>query len=346
MNHVVTKGQTLSNSNVNFLMMQCELCGQGFQGSQTKAAVHFTIKNNCPKVFMEQLAEIWNKTNYTFDQSHCRTILDFVKSRAYRENRCTSGRDQAGEDEDEDSEDELRAAEGQEDDDDNDMPTMGVRREEERARGKMRGEKVVDEDNTPDEDDNDHDADIVASLDGGFMVGGRRGQEGASRAMMEAKGSKKRKRKAKNIVTRTPPAPSLPKKRKILRQTSMVEAFNPVWQRDFSNYFLKWYYVSGIPFEAASRPEYHRMRKHLLECKPYTHPALPTHCVILGDDIREQQQVMTDLVAAIHKDIGATVATILTDGRKSITSDHIVKFLVAGPTGAYLFRTMQRDGAV
>ncbi|GBG90010.1 hypothetical protein CBR_g50103 [Chara braunii] len=52
------------------------------------------------------------------------------------------------------------------------------------------------------------------------------------------------------------------------------------------------------------------------------------------------------MVAAVHKDIAATGATILTDSRKSITSDQIVNFLASGPTGAYLFRTVQRDGAV
>ncbi|GBG59436.1 hypothetical protein CBR_g38461 [Chara braunii] len=96
--------------------MECILCGQGFQGSQTKAATHFTIKNNCPKVSVEQPTEIWNKMNYMFDQSHCRKILDFLKSRGYRDNRSTSGREQAGEEDDEDSKDERRATKGRKDD--------------------------------------------------------------------------------------------------------------------------------------------------------------------------------------------------------------------------------------
>ncbi|GBG79050.1 hypothetical protein CBR_g28764 [Chara braunii] len=113
-----------------------------------------------------------------------------------------------------------------------------------------------------------------------------------------------------------------------------------------SNSFLQWWYVSDIPSEAARRLEYHRMRKKLLECPPYTHPALPMHHVISCDGIPEQQEVLADMVAVVRKDIVATGATILTDGRKSITSDQIVNFLVAGPTGDYLFRTVQRDCAV
>ncbi|GBG91645.1 hypothetical protein CBR_g52680 [Chara braunii] len=212
---------------------------------------------------------------------------------------------------------------------------MDVRQEAERARGKMRGEKAVAEDSTLDEhddDDDDQGADLGASLDGGLMVAGRRGQEGAAKAMKDVVQSKKRKRKA------TTPAPLLPKKGKVLRQTSMIETFNPAWQRDFTNEFLQWWYVSGIPFEVARRPEYQRVRKRLLE--------LPTHRLISGDGIPQQQRVVAEMVAAVLKDIAATGASILKDGRKSITSDQIVNFLAAGPTGAYLFRTVQRDGAV
>ncbi|GBG67490.1 hypothetical protein CBR_g625 [Chara braunii] len=304
--------------------MECKLCGQGFQGSLTKAAHHFTMKNNCAKVF-EQMAKIWNKTKYGFDPSHQRKIVDFLKSRGLRDNRCGSGREPAGEEEFEDSEDERRAVEGGEDDGESDSQDMEVRRETERSRGKMRREKPVVEDSTPDEDDDDDDddqgADLGASLDGGLMADGRRGQEGAAKAMKAAAGSKKRKRKAKMTATEARSAPSQPKK-------------------------SRWWYVSGIPFEAARRPEYHTMRKKLLECPPYAHPALPTHRVTSCDGIPQQQRVVADMEAAIRRDIEATGATILTDGRKSITSDQIVNFLAAGPTGAYLFGTVQRDNAV
>ncbi|GBG80223.1 hypothetical protein CBR_g30590 [Chara braunii] len=325
--------------------MECKLCGPGFQGSLSKAAQHFTIKNNCAKVTAEQLAGIWNNTNYPFDQSHHRKIIDFLRSRGFRDNRNTSRREQAGEEYDH-SEQEKREAEGGGDDSDSDSQDMDVRREAERARGKMRGDKAVAEDSTPDEHDDDDDdnddqgADLGASFDGGLMAAGRRGQEGAAKAMKDAVQSKKRKRKA------TTPAPPLPKKGKVLRQTSMIETFDPAWQRDFTNEFLQWWYVSGIPFEAARRPKYQRVRKRLLECPPYTHPVLPTHCLISGDGIPQQQRVVAEMMAAVRKDIAATGATILTNGRKSITSDQIVNFLAAGPTGAYLFRTMQRDGAV
>ncbi|GBG69821.1 hypothetical protein CBR_g4650 [Chara braunii] len=86
--------------------------------------------------------------------------------------RCTLGRVQAGEEED--NEDERRAVKGREKDDNSDMSAMDVRRQEERAGGKMRGGKAVDEDSTPNEvDDDDNDVDIGASLDGGLMAGGR-----------------------------------------------------------------------------------------------------------------------------------------------------------------------------
>ncbi|GBG64809.1 hypothetical protein CBR_g46765 [Chara braunii] len=307
--------------------MLCKLCGQGFQGSQMKAAQHFTIKNNCAKISVEQMAEIWNKTKYGFDPSHQRKIVDFLKSHGFQYNRCGSGREPAGKEEFEDSEEERRAVKGGDDDGESDAEDMEVRREVERARGKMRKEKAIDEDSTPDEDDDgdddDQGADLGASLDGGLMGDGRRGQEGAARAMKEAAGSKKRKTKAKMTTTEARLTPSQPKKSRVIRQTSMLETFDQVWQREFSDSVLQWWYVSGIPFEAARRPEYHTMRKKLLECPPYAHPALPTHRVISCDDIPQQQRVVADMVAAIRRDIEATGATILTDGRKSITSDQI-----------------------
>ncbi|GBG81677.1 hypothetical protein CBR_g32672 [Chara braunii] len=271
------------------------------------------------------MVEIWNKTKYGFDPSHARKIVDFLKSRGLRDNRCGSGREPAGNEEFEDSEEERKAVEGGDDDGESDGEDMEVWREVERARGKLRKEKAVDEDSTPDEDaavhDDDKGADLGASLDGGLMGDGRRGQEGAARAMKEVAGSKKRKRKAKMTTTEARSAPSQPKE-------------------------SRWWYVSGIPFEAARRPEYHRIRKKLLECPPYAHPALPTHRVISCEGIPQQQRVVADMVAAIRRDIEATGATIREDGGKSITSDQIVNFLAAGPTGAYLFRTVQRDGAV
>ncbi|GBG67486.1 hypothetical protein CBR_g621 [Chara braunii] len=214
--------------------MECKLCGQGFQWSQTKAAQHFTIKNNCAKVSVEQMAEIWNKTKYGFDPSHQRKIMDFLKSHGLRDNRCGSGRESAGEEEFEDSEDKRRAVEGGEDDGESDTKDMEVRQEMERARGKMRREKAVVEDSTPDEDDGDDDddqgADLGASLDGGLMADGRHGQEGAAKAMKAAAGSKKRKGKAKMTATEARSTPSQPKKSRVLRQTFMLETFDPVWQ--------------------------------------------------------------------------------------------------------------------
>ncbi|GBG92977.1 hypothetical protein CBR_g58025 [Chara braunii] len=221
--------------------------------------------------------------------------------------RCGSGREPAGNEEFEDNEEERRAVEGGDDDGESDAEDMEVRREVERAMGKLRKEKAVDEDSTPDEDaaadDDDEGADLGASLDGGLMGDGRRGQEGAARAMKEAAGSKKRKRKAKMTTTEARSAPSEPKKSRVLPQTFMLETSIQCGNEN------SW--------------------------TPSCNGGIP-----------QQQRVVADMVAAIRRDIEATGATILTDGRKSITSDQIVNFLAAGPTGAYLFRTVERDGAV
>ncbi|GBG61231.1 hypothetical protein CBR_g19763 [Chara braunii] len=304
--------------------MECKLCGHGFQGSQTKAASHFTINNNCPKVSVEQLSEIWNKTNYKFDQSHCRKILGFLKSRGYRDNRCTSGREQAGE-EDEDNEDERRAAEGREDDGDIDMPTMDVRREVERAKGKMRREKAVDEDSTPgeeeeEEDDDDQEADIGASLDEGADGWWPSRPRGGSQSDDGGKGIEEAKEEGKRDC----------------HDDSSSTSFAEEEQSPSTD-------LHGRGLQSCLAMRFFQLLSAMVLRQ---HPALPTHGVISGDDILEQQLVVADLVAVVRKDIAATGATILMDGRKSITSDQIVNFLAAGPTGAYLFRTVRRDDVV
>ncbi|GBG67932.1 hypothetical protein CBR_g1051 [Chara braunii] len=132
---------------------------------------------------------------------------------------------------------------------------------------------------------------------------------------------------------------------KKFRQSRMEESFDPKWQQDLDAYFLQWFYVSGIPFHAAGRSEYNTFRRHLATCPPRVHPTLPNLRHISGDGIVQQHKDVVEMLATLRRDVAAIGATILTDGRKSITADEIVNFLAAGSSGAYLLRTVQRDGA-
>ncbi|GBG91686.1 hypothetical protein CBR_g53500 [Chara braunii] len=132
---------------------------------------------------------------------------------------------------------------------------------------------------------------------------------------------------------------------KKLRQSRMEESFDPKWQRDRDAYFLQWFYACGIPFHAARRPEYNTFRRHLATCPPRVHPSLPNYRRISGDGIVKQDKDVAEMLATLRRDVVVTGTTILTDGRKSITAYQIVNFLAVGSSGAYLLRTVQRDGA-
>ncbi|GBG84539.1 hypothetical protein CBR_g38821 [Chara braunii] len=132
---------------------------------------------------------------------------------------------------------------------------------------------------------------------------------------------------------------------KKFRQSRMDESFDPKWQQDLDVYFLQWLYVSGIPFHATRRHEFNTFRKHLATCPPRVHPSMPNHHRICGDGIVQQHKGVAEMLAMLRRDVAATRATILTDGRKSITPDQIANFLAAGFSGAYLLRTILRDGA-
>ncbi|GBG86466.1 hypothetical protein CBR_g41461 [Chara braunii] len=82
----LTKGQTLESCKGNF-KMKCRFCDKPpFQGSEAWGAEHFT-KGRCPKVTPEVLVDIWNTTQYPFDQRRERQVLDYMEYRGIRNNR-------------------------------------------------------------------------------------------------------------------------------------------------------------------------------------------------------------------------------------------------------------------
>ncbi|GBG70832.1 hypothetical protein CBR_g8132 [Chara braunii] len=89
--------------------------------------------------------------------------------------------------------------------------------------------------------------------------------------------------------------------------------------------------------------EYNMFRRHIATCPPRVHLSLPNLHRISGDGIVEQHKGVAEMLTAMRRDVAATGATILTDGRKSITTDQIVNFLADGSSRAYLLRTVLRD---
>ncbi|GBG92669.1 hypothetical protein CBR_g56634 [Chara braunii] len=310
------KGQRLPGRNGNFVM-KCKLCDQEFVGSQSKCALHYTIKNNCPQAMLDVLAEIWNKSAYHFDQRHWKKIHAYLAERGWADKRREHGQ-QGGDSGEEDEDDPERVAEEENE--------QAGRECEALESGGVQGGRRANDDRSAEVS---IDVEREAERDRGALRGDKRAVTGIGT-------STKRRTSSQPL----PPTGAAKKFRQL-----RMESFDPKWKQDLDTYFLQWFYVSGIPFHAAGRPEYNTFRRHLATCPPRVHPTLPNHRRISGDGIVQQHKDVAERLATLRRDVAAIGATILTDGRKSITADQIVNFLAAGSSGAYLLRTVQSDGA-
>ncbi|GBG60463.1 hypothetical protein CBR_g5637 [Chara braunii] len=174
---------------------------------------------------------------------------------------------------------------------------------------------------------------LGASLERGAFKVGRTPHQTRPGATMDGRG----KRRAG-----TAPAASVPDT-KCLKQVRLDELYDPEWQATFDHLFLQWWYISGVPFERARMPEYRALTKHLQNMPRGMKPALPQYKRIAGSGIQAERAYIADKLRDIREQMQHTGATILTDGRKSLNSEPIVKFLTAGQAGALLFTTVRRE---
>ncbi|GBG81904.1 hypothetical protein CBR_g34087 [Chara braunii] len=59
--------------------LRCNYCKAVFQGNQSKAARHFTQPKRCKQASMSVLVDIWNKTDYKFDDRHEGGIRQYME---------------------------------------------------------------------------------------------------------------------------------------------------------------------------------------------------------------------------------------------------------------------------
>ncbi|GBG86666.1 hypothetical protein CBR_g41728 [Chara braunii] len=314
----LTKGQTLESCKGNF-KMKCRFCDKPpFQGSQARGAEHFT-KGRCPKVTPEVLVDIWNTTQYPFDQRRERQVRDYMEYRGIRNNREVG----VGVLEDDEVQDVLdrEGADnegGQCGGEDDEMDT-GAEGEGE-GQTKDTGEDDVQE--------------LGASLRGGSLKARRTAHQTRTRAPMDGRG----KRRAD-----TAPAACVPDPKRF-KQVRQDEMYDPEWQTTFDHLFLQWWYIGGVPFERARMLEYRALTRHLQNMPRGMKPTLPQFKRIAGSGIQEERAYRADKLRDIREQMQHTGATIITDGRKSLNSEPIVNFLAAGQSGAFLFTTVRREG--
>ncbi|GBG83108.1 hypothetical protein CBR_g36726 [Chara braunii] len=261
--------------------------------------------------------EIWNKSAYHFDQSHWKKIQAYLAERGWADKRREHGQ-QGGDLGEEDEDDPERVAE-----EENEQAGRDCEAPES---GGVQGGRRADDDGSAEVP---IDVEREEERDCGALRGDKRAVTGIGT-------STKRRTSSQPL----PPTGAAKK----FRQSRMEESFDPKWQQDLDAYFLQWFYVSSIPFHAAGRPEYNTFRRYLATCPSRVHPTLPNLPRISGDGIVQQHKDVAEMLATQRRDVAATGATILTDGRKSIIADQIVNFLAVGSSGAYLLRIVQRVG--
>ncbi|GBG68015.1 hypothetical protein CBR_g1135 [Chara braunii] len=315
----LTKGQMLESCKGNFKMMKCRFCDQPpFQGSQARGAEHFT-KGRCPKVTPEVLVDIWNTTQYPFDQRRERQVRDYMEYRGIRNNR------------------EVGVGVGEDDEVHDVLDQEGADSEGGRCGGEddEMDTGAEGEGEGPTEDGGEDDVqELGASLQGGSLKARRTAHQTRTRAPMDGRG----KRRAD-----TAPAARVPDPKR-LKQVRLDEMYDPEWQTTFDHLFVQWWYIGGVPFERARMPEYRALTRHLQNMPRGMKSTLPQFKRIAGSGIQEKRAYIADKLRDIREQMQHTGATILTDGRKSLNSEPIANFLAVGKSAAFLFTTVRREG--
>ncbi|GBG64706.1 hypothetical protein CBR_g46249 [Chara braunii] len=299
--------------------MKCRFCDKPpFQGSQARGAEHFT-KGRCPKVTPEVLVDSWNTTQYPFDERRERQVRDYMEYRGIRNNREVGG----GVPEDDEVQDVLDR-EGA----DSEGGQCGSEDDEMNTGAEGEGEGPTEDGGE------DNVQELGAYLQGGSLKARPTAHQTRTRAPMDGRG----KRRADTAPTARVPDP------KRLKQVRLDEMYNPEWQTTFDHLFLQWWYIGSVPFERARMAKYRALTRHLQNMPRGMKTTLPQFKRIAGSGIQEERAYIVDKLRDIREQMQHTGATILTDGRKSLNSEHIVNFLAAGQSGAFLFTTVRREG--
>ncbi|GBG73128.1 hypothetical protein CBR_g12845 [Chara braunii] len=115
---------------------------------------------------------------------------------------------------------------------------------------------------------------------------------------------------------------------------------------EFTDTWLQWIYVKGLPFNAFRGSEFSRVWQ-ATERVPHTIQfRFPSYRVTVGAVIPSQKAKVATMVSEVRAAFRHTGATILSDGRKLRRGKPLVNFLAGGANGALLNATVARDGSV
>ncbi|GBG64830.1 hypothetical protein CBR_g48298 [Chara braunii] len=115
---------------------------------------------------------------------------------------------------------------------------------------------------------------------------------------------------------------------------------------EFTDEWLQWIYVKGLPFNAFRGPEFQRVRQTVERVPRSVQFRFPLFRVTAGAGIPSQRAKVATMVSEVRIVFRHRGATILPDGRKSRSGKPLVNFLTGGANGALLYATVARDGSV
>ncbi|GBG87768.1 hypothetical protein CBR_g45924 [Chara braunii] len=135
-------------------------------------------------------------------------------------------------------------------------------------------------------------------------------------------------------------------KEKRARQTTIDEMYAKEKLAEFTDAWLQWIYVKGLPFNAFRGPEFQRVRQTAERVPRSVQFRFPSFRVTAGAGIPSQRAKVATMVSEVRVAFGHSGATILFDGRKSRSGKPLVNFLAGSANGALLYATVARDGSV
>ncbi|GBG88052.1 hypothetical protein CBR_g46421 [Chara braunii] len=129
------------------------------------------------------------------------------------------------------------------------------------------------------------------------------------------------------------------------RQTTIDEMYAKEKLAKFTDAWLQWIYVKGLPFNAFRGPEFQRVRQTAERVPRSVQFRFPSFRVTAGAGIPSQKVKVVTMVSKVRVAFRHSGATILSDGRKSRSGKPLVNFLAGGANGALLYATVARDGS-
>ncbi|GBG70768.1 hypothetical protein CBR_g8066 [Chara braunii] len=268
---------------------------------------------------MKVLTELWNGTDYTFVLSTAERVQRWMADEGIRDTRAPAGGQRQRMDNAES--DEIQDA---------------LNEEEGREGGAREGGMADEADEGVGEPD----------LPGEEVVMTSRGVGQAGPAPRAPRPELDHARREKRAVGEAGVEVRDTSREKRARQTTIDEMYAREKLAEFTDAWLQWIYVKGLPFNAFRGPEFQKVRQTAERVPRSIQFRFPSFKVTAGTGIPSQRAKVETMVSEVRAAFRHSSATMLFDRRNSRNGKPLLNFLAKGANGALLYATIARDGSV